>query len=317
MEENFQPQGIEPKRAPFANLNPILFVLLTLFTVFMTYQIIGGLISYFLLGLDGLSEIKDVVLTRIVITFSQFMLILAPVLLLSILQGNKTKSFFRLNAPKPGVFILSILGILAVQPFLQFFIWAQDKLLTSIPGINDGYKIIKETFESLEQLTLTIVASHSILELIGVIFIIAVTPAICEEFLFRGLVMKNLEKVYSSLKTILICGTLFAVFHFQPINLFPLVILGCFLSLIVICSDSLYTSIVCHFINNFVAAISLYIYGREDFTGTIQPGEEMSLITLGIISLIIFSVIIYFIIKFRHKQPPVISNSINSIDTIV
>lgn len=314
MEENFQPQGIEPRRAPLAGLNPILFVLLALLTIFITYQIIGGLISFLFLGLDGVSEIQDVVLTRIVITFSQFMFILVPVILLSLLQGNKTKSFFRLNAPKPNVFILSILGIFIIQPFLQFFLWAQDKLLSSIPGINEGYKIVKDTFEQLEQFTLTIVNSHSIPELIGVIFIIAVTPAICEEFFFRGLILKNLEKVYSRLKSVLICGTLFAVFHFQPINLIPLVILGCYLSLIVICSDSLYTSIVCHFINNFIAAISLYMFGKENFSGAVQPGEETSLIIYGIISMILFLAIIYFIIKFRHKNEPVI---INSTETIV
>jgi membrane protease YdiL (CAAX protease family) len=305
LEENFQPQNIQPKQAPFANVNPVLFVILSLFTVFITYQIIGGLISYLFLGIDGVTPIQNIPLTRIVITFSQFMFILAPVWLLSILQGNKSKTFFRLNAPKANVFALSVLGILVVQPFLQLFIWAQDKLLSSIPGISEGYHVVKDTFEKLEEFTLTLVSSHSVPELIGVIFIIAVTPAICEEFFFRGLIMKNLEKVYSALKSVVLCGLLFAIFHFQPINLFPLIILGCYLSLIVICSDSLYTSIVCHFINNFIAAISLYIYGKEDFTANIQPSDEMSLIVLGLISLILFIAIIYFIIKLRHRKPEI------------
>lgn len=302
MEENLQPQlEIKPKRVPLANLNPLLFILLSLFVVFITYVVIGGVLSLVLTG-GGLTAVKNLELTRLTIPVTQFLFLLLPALALSQLQGNKFKSFFRLNAPKTDVFIYSIIGITCLQPSLPLYILIQDKVLSAIPVVNKIYSLIKELYESIDRYMLDIVSSYSVSEFLLVLFIIAVTPAICEEFLFRGLILKNLERVYSKAISIIACGVLFGLFHFQILNAIPLIGLGIYISLIVICSNSLYTGIICHFITNTYAAISVYIYGRDKFTGDIAPNEESGIILLGIPSLILTGIFIYLIIKFRYKK---------------
>lgn len=313
MEENFQPQqDIQPKHALLANLNPLLFILLSLFVVFITYVVIGGVLSLVLTG-GGLTGIKNLQLTRLIVPVTQFMFLLLPALLLSQLQGNRFKSFFRLNAPKTDVFIYSVIGITCLQPSIPFYILIQDKILSAIPVIDKIYNLVKELYEKIDKYMLDIVSSYSVSEFLLVVFVIAVTPAICEEFLFRGLILKNLERVYSKAISIIACGILFGLFHFQILNAIPLIGLGIYISLIVICSDSLYTGIVCHFITNTYAAVSVYIYGRDRFTGDIAPNEESGVILYGIASLILTGICIYLIIKFRHKQPTVISNSMDKI----
>ncbi|HRE40049.1 MAG TPA: CPBP family intramembrane metalloprotease [Ignavibacteria bacterium] len=290
------------KKAPFADVNPVLFVCIVLFVVFIAYQVIGALITFLVTGGDIKVDSSNVVLMRILISFSQFMFILFPAILLSMLQGNKSSSVFRLKNPPLNILLLSILGILLIQPSLQVIIHLQDKLFLAIPGVSDLYTQLKEIFKQLEEFTISIINASSVFEFIGVVFVIAVTPAICEEFLFRGLILKNFERVLSWIKACVFTGVLFAIFHFQPINIIPLILLGIFLSVITVASDSIYPAIICHFLNNFIAALAFYIYGKEDFTKEFSGSDELYFIILGIVSLILFFAIMIYIIKFKNKQ---------------
>ncbi|MCY7360920.1 MAG: CPBP family intramembrane metalloprotease, partial [Ignavibacteria bacterium] len=142
------------------------------------------------------------------------------------------------------------------------------------------------------------VIAKSFPEYLLIVFVIAVTPAICEEFLFRGLVFKNFEKIIPATKAIFFSGLLFALFHFHPFNIIPLAILGIFLTFIVYHSGSIYTAVICHFLNNFISATAIYIYGTESLSTEKMSGDEqLQFIILGLISFIIFIGIIFMIKK--------------------
>ncbi len=275
--------------APLANLHPALFVVIALFVVFVTYQIFGGVLSVILLGTDFKKMDTNVTFTRIIISFSQFMFILIPVIILSMLQGNDSKKTFRLRKPRQSVLWLGILGVLVIQPSIQAYMFLQNKLLTSLPfGVN-FINSLKELMDSFESATLSLVTANSFAEFLLVAFVIAVTPAVCEEFLFRGLVLFNFEKVMSPVKTIFMTGFIFAIFHFHPFNILPLILLGFFLSYAVYYSNSIITGIVIHFINNFLSAYLVFVYGKEGFE---DPNGSVSdnylLLLAGFISFIVF-----------------------------
>ncbi len=289
-------------KGPLSNIHPALFILITLVTVFITYQIIGGVITVLVLGPNIIEEPANLSLTRIIITFSQFMFILVPVVVLNMMQGSVFKETFRLKKPDILVFILSVLGILIVQPFLQVYLYLQNKLIFSIPFGSEFLKSVKELFDSLEALTLKLVASHSVPEFIFVVFVIAITPAICEEFLFRGLILKNFERFVTPIRAIVFTGLIFALFHFHPFNIIPLAILGIYLTLITYYSGSLYTAIFVHFINNFFSVMAVYIFGKEQIDNPDMGGPELTqFILLGVLSLVLFIAVIK-IIKTVHLK---------------
>lgn len=294
---------IHNSKGPLSKINPALFILITLVTVFITYQIIGGVITVLVLGPDIIEEPTNLNLTRIIITFSQFMFILVPVIVLSMMQGNVFKETFRLKKPDILVFILSVLGILIVQPFLQVYLYLQNKLIFSIPFGTEILKSVKELFDSLEALTLKLVASHSVTEFIFVVFVIAITPAICEEFLFRGLILKNFERFVTPVRAIVFTGFIFALFHFHPFNIVPLAILGIYLTFITFYSGSLYTAIFVHFINNFFSAAAVYVFGKEQIDDPDMGGPELTqFILLGVLSLVLFIAIIKIIRTVHLKK---------------
>ena len=283
-------------KAPLANMQPALFVVLSLMVVFITYQIFGGLLSLFIYGKDLKTLDTDVNTARIIISFSQFMFILVPVLLLNLLQGSRPKETFRLNKPKQSVFWLGIAGMVVVQPALQSFMYLQSLLLKLLPFGGEAIKQIKELMDALEAVTLNLVNAHSIGEFVLVAFVIAVTPAICEEFFFRGLVFHNFERTMISSKAVFLTGFIFAVFHFHPFNLIPLVLLGYYLTYVVYYSWSIFTGIAVHFVNNFLSAYLVFRYGKEGFEnpdGTIY--DNMPLIVTGIISFVLFIILLKLI----------------------
>lgn len=289
-------------KAPLANMQPALFVILSLFVVFITYQIFGGLLSLFIYGKDLKTLDTDVNTARIIISFSQFMFILVPVLLLNMLQGSRAKETFRLNKPKQSVLWLGIAGIIVVQPALQSFMYLQNYLLKSLPFGGEAIKQIKDLMDALEAVTLNLVNANSIGEFVLVAFVIAVTPAICEEFFFRGLVFYNFERTMITTKAIFMTGFIFAIFHFHPFNLLPLILLGYYLTFVVFYSNSIITGIAVHFVNNFLSAYLVFRYGKEGFEnpeGTIY--DNMPLLITGVISFVLFLVILR-IIKFKGTE---------------
>ena len=286
------------KGGPLSKLSPLFFIFIALATVFFLYQIIGGSILY-LLGADSEINSSNLTMIRIVMTFAQFMFILSPAILLAMLQENNIKETFRLKMPKIPVLIFAIIGILVIQPFLQVYLYYQNELIFSLPFGKEAINQLKELFDMMESMTNKLVEAKSLPEFILVVIVIAITPAICEEFLFRGLVFRNFEKIVPASKAIFFTGLLFALFHFHPFNIIPLTALGIFLTFIVYHSGSIYPAVICHFINNFISAFAVYWLGTESVGSDKMSGEEqVQFVLLGAVSFAVFTGSIILIKKY-------------------
>lgn len=289
-------------KAPLAGIHTALFVFLSLFLVFFTYQIGGGVLTFIFLGKDFFTDAGDVKLKRIIISFSQFAFILFPVLILNMLRGNSMKDTFRLYKPNFLILFLGIVGIVVVQPFIQAFVYFQNEIIFSLPLGQNLLNTIKELLDVLEKATLDLVISNSISEFIVVVFVLAITPAICEEFLFRGLVLRNMERISRPVTVILFTGFVFALFHLHPFNFVPLIMLGIFITYVTYFSNSIISGIVLHFLNNFISALTVFIFGKEDFTDPKISGmEHWQLGVSGFISLILFIATVYWIYHIAIK----------------
>ena len=297
---NLNNEDYEPRSSFLKNLNPLAYVIVVLGIIFFLYQIIGGALALVAGGeqLDG-----NVKTTRTILAFAQYMFILAPTLFFTRLRTPELRETFRLHVPSPLLFFLAILGILLIQPFLQGYIYFQDYALDHLPVLKDSIKQVKDIFDMLEQSTVKIVTAYSSIEFLVVVFVICLTPGICEEILFRGFVLKNLEKISRPAIAIFLSGVLFAIYHFQPFNLIPLVILGGYLGFIVYYSNSLYTSIICHFLNNFFASFFLYKYGKEDFqTLHLSASETMDTLIMTVSALVLFIGVLSLFYKLRVRE---------------
>ena len=83
----------------------------------------------------------------------------------------------------------------------------------------------------------------------------AVSPAVCEELLYRGVLVASLRQRLSPVTVSLLVGVLFALHHLHPYR-FPLIFaLGVVLTYVVLRSGSIYLCMLTHFIHNTINLI--------------------------------------------------------------
>ena len=125
----------------------------------------------------------------------------------------------------------------------------------------------------------------SLNEFICNVMYIALVPAICEEFLFRGMILGNL---LSHGKTVAIIGSavLFGLMHQQIYQIFYTTVAGIVFGLIYVNTGSLWCGMLFHFANNFLSVLEDYIYSAygEKTCGIFTAILFASSVILGIIS---------------------------------
>lgn len=101
---------------------------------------------------------------------------------------------------------------------------------------------------------------------VGIIFLCAL-PAVCEEFLYRGMISRALGDK-GMIFGILMSSLLFALMHGSPIQLVHQFFLGCVCAIIYYSSRNLRACMIVHFTNNFIAITGNFILfktGKIDF----------------------------------------------------
>jgi membrane protease YdiL (CAAX protease family) len=87
------------------------------------------------------------------------------------------------------------------------------------------------------------------------LLIIAALPGLCEEFLFRGYILRSLRSM-GKWPAILITGVLFGILHMSPFRIVPTALLGIWMGYLAWESGSLLLPMFAHMLNN---ALSLFI----------------------------------------------------------
>lgn len=99
------------------------------------------------------------------------------------------------------------------------------------------------------------------------ILLIAVLPGICEEILHRGMLLGGLKKITNPRLALILSSIFFGLMHLDVIKFFYATILGFLIGYIVLVSDSIFTGIIMHFMNNFLSVYFAYAESRHLFMG--------------------------------------------------
>ncbi|MGD0727891.1 MAG: CPBP family intramembrane glutamic endopeptidase [Spirochaetia bacterium] len=105
---------------------------------------------------------------------------------------------------------------------------------------------------------------------------VAITPAVCEEVLFRGWLQGTLRRRLSAPITILIQGVLFALFHMSPLAIVALAFIGFYLGYLFERCGTLFASMTAHCIYNLTIICFINIDPHWPWlvtkSGDIAPG---------------------------------------------
>ena len=110
----------------------------------------------------------------------------------------------------------------------------------------------KEIQEAMGQL---FSSDGSLSQLLFLLFVSAVSPAICEEILFRGAILSGLRQRLGVWPAIFLVGTLFGLFHLDVFRIPPIAVLGMVLTYLTVRTGSIYAAMLVHLMNNSFAIL--------------------------------------------------------------
>jgi uncharacterized protein len=289
-----------PPRQPFLRrLPPIPFAVLTLVIVFALYQGVGGVITILLFGtsLTG----GSVTSMRVATLAGQILFLLIPTILLARMRPPGPSYFFRWRMPDIRQLLLACAGVFALQQILQVYLLVQNAI--PLPGplqrlVDEIQRMIEETYRLL-------VTAHSPGELLTVILVAAVVPAICEELLFRGIVQRSLEQEVTGFQAALLTGVIFGAYHLSPFTIIPLAALGVYFGFIVYRTGNILIAMAAHFFNNFIACLAAY-YSMDNDMVNIVPGDAYSPVVIAMnffVFGVVFVGVMYYFIRITRPSP--------------
>ena len=137
------------------------------------------------------------------------------------------------------------------------------------------------------------------------ILMVGVTPALCEELLFRGYVQTRMTRVFPPVLGILFSSLAFAAFHMDPVHVVAVIPLGLFLGWLTWQSGSLFPAILAHFGNNAVSVLAT-IFSPDPDAGAISlPMLEF---TIGIFLFGCVGMIAVLIVSIVYRRPSPINH---------
>lgn len=127
----------------------------------------------------------------------------------------------------------------------------------------------------------------------GVLLVVAVLPALCEETIFRGIILDGVKDI-GTVAACLLGGLLFSIFHQSPTQTIYQFICGAAFTLLAIRADSIWPAILIHFVNN---AVIIFDY-KFDFLSKVSSGGA---IAIYVISAVCLAASLIYLIFFDKK----------------
>ncbi len=150
----------------------------------------------------------------------------------------------------------------------------------------------------------------------------ALLPAICEEYLHRGLLLYETRGIGIK-RAILFSSLLFGLLHFSIDKVFYTTILGILIGFVAVSSRSIFPAMIIHFTNNFLNvyfdfASELNWWGKDLYTGieNFLSNTNFFLTFLAIFAfLLVCGVVLFFLISklFKHSTLRSLNRAIDKV----
>lgn len=215
-----------------------------------------------------------------------------PAVALSLVTKKPNFSFLYLNRGLDIKKVVMIVTMMVISiPIINYLMirnqgfnlpqWMIEKE-TQLTGISEQFLMVT-SFEGL---------------LINLL-IMAVLPALSEEFIFRGILMKWFNKSMGIHLSIFLSALIFSAIHMQFLGFLPRFFLGVVLGYVFYWSGSLWASIFLHFLNNGMAVVTYFLVAR----GTINVDPEtfgtIESVPLIMVNTLVFGAVMYWFYRNR------------------
>jgi membrane protease YdiL (CAAX protease family) len=231
-------------------------------------------------------------------------LFLVPALLAGFLIKRNTWDYLRVNRPTNYWIIILVVTLMIISvPWINYLSFLNEKL--SLPDRwSDVMDKIRQNDENSWALMKAYLQTENIGGLLINLVMVALIPALGEEFLFRG----TLQRIFSEWMrndhlAVWITAVLFSLMHYQFLGFIPRMFLGMIFGYLYVWTSSIWVPVLAHFINNGLAVVYYYIFDRGGLvTEPDNIGMEQNAVLMILASTLITILILAVIHQHRKES---------------
>lgn len=209
-------------------------------------NILFALVVLLFVSLGSIVQSKDLIIGLLI---TEYIIVMLPSLLYLKLKKKPLRKTLRLNRIK------IIDGIRVV--LITIFSYSLAVFLQAV------FITILNSYTSIEPNNVALPNNPS--QLLVAFLVMAISPGICEEIMFRG-VMLDGYKSMGPRRAILLSSFLFAIMHMTIANFVGTFFLGIVFGVMVYKTDSIYSAIIGHITNNTIALGLGYLLTNPNFS---------------------------------------------------
>ncbi|WP_439183006.1 lysostaphin resistance A-like protein [Carboxylicivirga taeanensis] len=283
---------------------PPLVKLIMLFTVVLFFgslsTLLMGLMAAPVFGVDMSS--KDSILANVGFlqayqTIQSISLFIIPSLLCffacfkSFSQGINGEKQLNIKAVA-----LTIVLIVVAQAFIAYSAWFNHQL--ELPeSLSHVFNWMAEKEQEAVELTQLMIQKDNWEQLFFTVLMMSVLPAMGEEWLFRGILQRQLALLTKNKHiAIVLTAILFSAIHMQFLTFLPRFFLGIVLGYLFVLSGNLWLAVIAHFTNNLMAIMAFQVPLDKTSEAPLTDFEG-SQSAIAIISSALAIVLILYLIK--------------------
>ncbi len=236
--------------------------------------------------LAGASDVSDLLLS---ISLVQILVLLVPCMLYYLLKKRKLSTPMLVSPMKLRHIALTLFGgcvLILGNLLIKYFYRAVAEQAVSTPAFFEG-----------------ISTSEGELPFAGVLLSMVIIPAVCEELLFRGVILAEYHSLGQG-NAILISAVCFAMLHFSVTNFPVYLFVGILLGVITTASRSVIPAMLLHLLNN-----TLSIFTSDQFLSIIM--QKNGAFFVGFLLAVLFGMSLFLFlycielqyVKFTAEPP--------------
>lgn len=286
---------------------PLQFLLMILLAVggLIIGGLICGIIVVIIYGVSGFSNLMQLSadMPASALNSLKFMQMgssvfgfLVPAIFFAKVIVRQPKTYLKANWRFPLILLLLVFFIMLIAtPLMEMLITFNQKMVfpSFLKGLERWMRSLEDTAGKQTEILLQM---KSPLSFLVNLLMIAILPAVAEEFLFRGCFQQIFTGWTKSIHWgVWISAALFSAIHFQFFGFLPRMLLGVFFGYFAAWSGSIWPGVLGHFLNNGTALVVSYLYQNKIIK--VNPDEQQMFDWKSYIFSILLTLILFLVYK--------------------
>jgi membrane protease YdiL (CAAX protease family) len=228
-------------------------------------------------------------------------LFLVPAVFLAYYEKKKLYKFYGFKKPQMGLLLTILLLMVVSMPVMEWIAVLNQKMTLPVflKPIEDW---MKQKENEAAEMTVLLLTVRSTGDFILNLFMIALLPAVAEEFLFRGALQRSFGLMFKSHHlAIWLAAFIFSTIHLQFFGFFPRLFLGAAFGYLYYWSGSLWYSMLAHFLNN-AYAVCVALYMQKHHIPLNNTDQTIDVKWYGYVISVVLSIVVFQYFKNKTTK---------------